>query len=106
MPTSQPADCNSLPLPRFFDSVPESIAGKASPVAVVRELDAGRPVGAKITWSSGLAHFVVLQDYRKTDRGLEYTVKDPLYGLLRISDWSLTHAYLCDGTWTHYYLAR
>lgn len=82
------------------------IDGHPSQAVICQELEAGRPVGARIQWSSGLPHFVIVHAYDQTPAGIQYTIDDPLYGVIRITGWSLTHSYLNDGVWSHYYLTE
>jgi hypothetical protein len=44
-------------------------------------VDADLPVGARIVWATGGAHFVVLDGYREFQSGAQQVhVRDPLYG--------------------------
>src|SRR4051812_3661324 len=44
------------------------------------EIDAGRPIGARIGWSGGGGHFVMLTGYRRAGSAQEVEVEDPFTG--------------------------
>jgi hypothetical protein len=79
----------------------------AVPWATVRaEIDAGRPVGARVGWRGGGGHFVMLTGYRRVSGSLDVEVQDPWTGnsMLPISQFATNYKGL--GTWTHTYLTR
>jgi len=75
-------------------------------LTVQSELSEGRPVATRISWSNGLPHYVAIFGFRIRGGRREYMIADPLHGVLSVSDWSLTHSYLCDGVWTEFFLTR
>jgi len=81
-------------------------AGQASFAQIRAEIDAGRPMGARIGWSGGGGHFMVIYGY-STWFGQEFVdIDDPIYGKshLTLSDFSTN--YQGSGTWTHYYITK
>ncbi len=68
---------------------------------VVREIDDNRPIGARVGWSGGGGHFVVITGY---DYGkASFILKDPWYGDSIVSADVFRNAYQGTGTWTHAY---
>ncbi|WP_083802276.1 IS630 family transposase [Micromonospora sp. ATCC 39149] len=79
--------------------------GALTMTAIRSEIDAGRPVGARIAWSGGGAHFVVISGY--LDYGTIYlAIQDPWYGPSFPSYDTFRTAYQGTGTWTHTYFTR
>ena len=82
------------------------ITGPASFADVCSEIDAGRPVGARVGWSGGGGHFMCIYGY-STFLGQQYVdIDDPIYGKshLPVADFSST--YQGSGTWTHTYFTK
>ncbi|MDD5199094.1 MAG: papain-like cysteine protease family protein [Terrimicrobiaceae bacterium] len=78
-----------------------SVTGPVSFATVRAEIDAGRPVGARIGWSGGGGHFVVIHGYTHVIGGEDwFDIDDPIYGKshLKVSDF--TNNYQSTGTWT------
>ena len=83
-----------------------SITGAASFSSVRAEIDAGRPVGARIGWSGGGGHFMCIYGY-STFFGQEYfDIDDPIYGKSHLSVADFTSSYQGSGTWTHTYYTK
>lgn len=80
--------------------------GPASWSTLRAELDAGRPVAARIGWNGGGGHFVVLTGYRAVADAREVEVQDPWTGTSRIPLDTLATNYKSAGRWTHTYLTR
>lgn len=75
--------------------------------AVKRWVNANLPVGARITWAGGGAHFVVLDGYREFASGARQVhVEDPLYG----PSFQLYEDFVADyppgGNWQDTYLVK
>lgn len=72
------------------------------------EINNGRPLGCRIAWSGGGAHFMTLSGWRVTADGSEYVdVHDPYYGFAQKSYPDFVAAYQSSGdAWTHTYFAR
>ncbi|CAE6715270.1 papain-like cysteine protease family protein [Candidatus Nitrotoga fabula] len=83
-----------------------NITGQVSFQQVRDEIDAGRPVGARIGWGGGGGHFMVIYGY-SVAAGVEYfDIDDPIYGKthLTVSDFSTN--YQGSGNWTHTYFTK
>jgi hypothetical protein len=103
-------DCN---IPWYLDRVlrrtenfGSMMSGRAPWGTVRAELDAGRPVGARIGWRGGGGHFVMLTGYRSTGRVHEVDVQDPWTGRSTLAVDVFATNYKNSGTWTHTYLTR
>jgi hypothetical protein len=70
------------------------------------EIDAGRPVAARIRWGDDTGHFVVLTGYRRSGGRRELEVQDPWTGSSSLAIEDFTNAYKSSGTWTHTYLTE
>ncbi len=81
-------------------------SGTASFETIRSEIDAGRPVGARIGWRGGGGHFVMLTGYRKAGGVREIEVQDPWTGRSSLPIDVFATNYKSSGTWTHTYLTR
>jgi hypothetical protein len=83
-----------------------SITGAATFQQVRDEIDAGRPVGARIGWSGGGGHFMVIYGYSRVLGTTYFDIDDPIYGKSHptVSDFSSN--YQGSGTWTHTYYTK
>jgi hypothetical protein len=104
-----PAACN---VPWYLDRALTrtnnfvSITGPATFAQVKAEIDAGRPVGARIGWSGGGGHFMCIYGYSRF-LGLEYfDIDDPIYGKSHLSVADFSSNYQGSGTWTHTYYTK
>jgi hypothetical protein len=57
-----------------------SITGPATFQQVRNEIDAGRPVGARIGWNGGGGHFMVIYGYSLIAGTTYFDIDDPIYG--------------------------
>ncbi len=81
-----------------------SWANGASTFATVQsQINSGRAHGARIGWSGGGGHFVMVTGY--TDSQL-LTVRDPWYGTSYITYTTLKTNYQGSGSWTHSYFTK
>ena len=81
-------------------------AGQATFAQIQAEVDAGRPIGARIGWSGGGGHFMVIYGY-STWFGEEYVdIDDPIYGKSHLTLVDFSTNYQGSGTWTHYYITK
>ena len=81
-----------------------SWSGGTATIAQIRsEIGAGRPVGARIGWSNGGGHFVMIAGYRACDPDEYIDVRDPIYGSSDIPLATFTSSYQTTGSWTHTY---
>jgi hypothetical protein len=67
------------------------------------QVAAGQPLGVRIAWRSGGAHFILIVGAGPNDM---LTVKDPIYGLSYLPLATLANNYQGDGDWTHSYFTR
>lgn len=74
--------------------------------AVQNELNATRPVGCRIAWSGGGAHFVALGGWLIAGNGTQYVdVYDPFYGPTQKKYSDFVSGYMTQGdSWSHTYL--
>jgi hypothetical protein len=108
--SSVPSACN---VPWYLDraltrtnNFVSIIAGQAGFAQVRAELDAGRPVGARIGWSGGGGHFMVIYGYSLVG-GVEYfDIDDPIYGKSHLTVADFSSSYQGSGSWTHTYFTK
>jgi hypothetical protein len=78
-----------------------SVTGPVDFATVKAEIDAGRPVGARVAWSGGGAHFVVIYGYTEALFGNNYfDIDDPIYGKSHLTVSDFSNNYQNTGTWT------
>lgn len=105
-----PSACNvpwyldkALTRTRNFVSI---IGQQASFQQVPDEIDAGRPVGARIGWNGGGGHFMVIYGYSRL-LGMEYfDIDDPIYGKSHLAVSDFASNYQGSGSWTHTYFTK
>ena len=107
--SSVPSPCN---VPWYLDKALTrtnnfvSIMGQATFQEVREEIDAGRPVGARIGWNGGGGHFMAIYGY-STVAGVEYfDIDDPIYGKSHLTVSDFASNYQGSGTWTHTYFTK
>lgn len=83
-----------------------TIVGTIPPADVEVEMAGNRPVGARIGWYGGGAHFVVISGYDDSSGTAAVDVEDPYYGPSVLLDFNtFSTAYQSGaGQWTHTYL--
>jgi hypothetical protein len=83
-----------------------SISGPIGFDQVRAEIDAGHVVGARIGWSGGGGHFVIIYGYTRVLTFEYFDIDDPIYGKshLKVSDFSSN--YQGSGSWTHAYITQ
>jgi hypothetical protein len=82
------------------------VSGRAPLSRIRSQLDAGRPVGARIGWAGGGGHFVMISGCLDDATGV-LEVRDPIYGTSEISISAFASSYQGSGSWTHtYYTER
>jgi hypothetical protein len=80
-----------------------SFAGGTATLAQIQtEILKGRPVGARIGWSGGGGHFVMIAGYRCDAVGY-FDIRDPIYGSSDVAVATFTTSYQGSGSWTHTY---
>jgi hypothetical protein len=85
-----------------LDHMDGSVAGFQ---AVDDETDAGRPLGVRVAWSGGGAHFLAIIGYLEDVQNY-VAVDDPIYGKSDVSYDTLRTSYQGSGTWTHSYYTK
>jgi hypothetical protein len=76
------------------------------PLSAIRtQIDAGRPVGARIAWAGGGAHFVMISGCLSDATGM-LEVRDSIYGTSEISIANFASGYQGNGSWTHTYFTE
>jgi len=105
-----PDDCN---VPWYLDRALTrtqnfvSMTGPASFEQVRDEINAGRPVGARIGWSGGGGHFMVIYGYSLIGGDEYFDIDDPIYGKSHLPMSEFASSYQGTGSWTHtYYMKR
>ncbi|QYF93256.1 C39 family peptidase [Massilia sp. PAMC28688] len=83
-----------------------SITGAVSFEQVRAEIDKGRPVGARIGWSGGGGHFMVIYGYSTIGGGEYFDIDDPIYGKSHLPVSEFTSGYQGTGSWTHTYFLK
>lgn len=107
--SSVPSACN---VPWYLDRALTrtnnfvSITGQVSFASVRAEIDAGRPVGARIGWSGGGGHFMVIYGYSWIAGAEYFDIDDPIYGKSHLSVSDFASNYQGSGTWTHTYFTK
>lgn len=105
---SAPGGCNqygyldqALTATRSFDRM----TGSSEPYPqVVGTIDADRPLGTRVAWNGGGAHFMMLTGY--DDGAQTVTVDDSIYGRSVIRFSAYPASYKSGGAWTHSYYTR
>jgi len=104
-----PAACN---VPWFLDRALTRtanfvrISGAEAFQQVRDEIDAGRPVGARIGWSGGGGHFMVIYGYSVVAGTPYFDIDDPIYGKSHLTVADFSTSYQGSGTWTHTYFTK
>jgi Papain-like cysteine protease AvrRpt2 len=82
------------------------IIGQAGFEQVRDEIDARRPVGARVGWSGGGGHFMVIYGYSFVGGTQYFDIDDPIYGKSHLSVSEFSTNYQGSGTWTHTYFTK
>jgi hypothetical protein len=81
------------------------VGSVASFQSVDDEVDAGRPIGIRVAWSGGGAHFLAIIGYLE-DAPNYVAVDDPIYGKSDLTYATLQTSYQGSGSWTHTYYTK
>lgn len=82
----------------------QGMASTTEPDATITaQVNAGLPLGVRVQWSGGGAHFIMVVGGGPNDMVL---VKDPIYGMSYIPYNTLATSYQGSGTWTHSYFTK
>jgi hypothetical protein len=79
------------------DGIPEPFA------TVVSETSTGRPLGIRVAWAGGGAHFLASSGYEQNQL---MVVEDPIYGTSVVPYSTMLSAYQGSGSWTTSYLTK
>ena len=80
--------------------------GIATVAQIETEVTFARPLGLRVAWSGGGAHFLCIRGHY-TVGGVEYmSVDDPIYGRSEVAYSTLQTAYQGTGSWTHTYFTK
>jgi hypothetical protein len=82
------------------------MGGQASFQQVKSEIDAGRPVGARIGWNGGGGHFMVIYGYSRILNLEFFDIDDPIFGKNHLPVSEFASNYQGSGTWTHTYFTK
>lgn len=97
-----PNDCN---IPYFLNIALnkvghlKSFGGVFAMSQVQAEIDADKPLCARVEWSDGNGHFVVISGYDVATDSL--TIRDPYYGTSTVTMTRFKSSYQTTGRWTH-----
>jgi hypothetical protein len=83
-----------------------SITGPVSYDSVRAELQAGRVVGARVGWSGGGGHFMVIYGCSRSAGVDFFDIDDPIYGKSQVSVTTFQSSYQGSGSWTHTYFTK
>ena len=104
-----PAPCN---VPWYLDRAltrTNNFVSSTGPVSfqtVRDEINAGRPVGARVGWSGGGGHFMVIYGYSSVGGTDYFDIDDPIYGKSHLTVAAFSNSYQGSGTWTHTYFTK
>jgi Papain-like cysteine protease AvrRpt2 len=85
-----------------FDHMDAVVASFAT---VHQQIHLDRPLGVRIAWSGGGAHFVAIGGYRAAPAQYVH-VEDPWYGPSDVPYATLVNGYQGTGSWTHSYWTK
>ena len=82
------------------------VGGTATVAQIETEVTFARPLGIRVAWSGGGAHFLCIMGQYGVG-GVDYvTVDDPIYGRSDVNYTTLQTAYQGSGSWTHTYYTK
>jgi hypothetical protein len=82
------------------------VGGIATTAQIEDEVTFARPLGIRVAWSGGGAHFLVIKGQYSAG-GIDYvSVDDPIYGRSDVNYATLQTTYKGSGTWTHTYYTK
>ena len=112
-PTGSSEECNQIrrldpPLRRVGRLRDRPIPRPLTLNEVKQEIDAGRPICARIQWRDGGGHFVIISGYETTPRGVVLLmIEDPAFDKSRVKfDMFLTNYHVGHGKWTGTFLLQ
>jgi hypothetical protein len=103
-----PSGCNAygyldqaLQAAKSLDNVMGATTGFAT---LQQRIDQNQPVGTRIAWNGGGAHFMMVTGYNND--GNKIIIQDPWFGTSTIAFASYPANYQGGGTWTHTYFTK
>ncbi|CAN5266205.1 hypothetical protein BH10PSE9_BH10PSE9_09120 [soil metagenome] len=107
---SVPSACNvpwyldrALTRTANFSSI---VGGTITYAQILAELKAGRVIGARIGWSGGGGHFMVIYGCARVGSTHYVDIDDPIFGKSHITLATFTSSYQGSGSWTHTYYTK
>ncbi len=82
------------------------VSGTITYSQILAELQHGRPIGARIGWSGGGGHFMVIYGCSRVGSTYYVDIDDPIYGKSHITLATFTSNYQGSGSWTHTYYTK
>lgn len=105
---SDPAGCNQY---GYLDKALQAAksynymaTGTTTYANIQSQINDDRPVGTRVEWNGGGAHFMMITGY--DDDGDKINIQDPWYGSSTIAFNSYAGSYQAGGTWTHTYYTK
>ncbi len=83
-----------------------TVTGPATFEQVRSEIEAGRPVGARIGWSGGGGHFMCIYGCDVIAGTQYFDIDDPIYAKNSPTVATFSSSYQGSGTWTHTYYTK
>jgi hypothetical protein len=78
-----------------------------APLPIIKtEIDNNRPLGVRVAWSGGGAHFVAISGYATSPGGDVVTIDDPIHARSTLLLSTFQSSYRGTGSWTHSYWTK
>jgi hypothetical protein len=87
----------------FVGRLDHWISGTTTYADVVNQVTAWHPLGIRVAWSGGGAHFIAATGY---EQGNLVVIDDPIYGTSVVAYNTLMGTYQGSGNWTHSYYTK
>lgn len=109
---TSPSSSTTCNVPWYMDAALSRVGhfdrwtGTPEPLATIQSEIAGdRPLGARVAWAGGGAHFIAIGGWLMDIAGQAFLdIHDPFYGESQVSLQAFNHSYRSPGdTWTHSY---
>lgn len=86
----------------FTKSFDHMVGGTVSTATITAELSSGEPVGTRVAWTGGGAHFMTITGIN----GASITIQDPIFGTTTMPFKDYASKYKTGGAWTHTYFTK
>jgi hypothetical protein len=80
------------------------VSGTITFALIQAEINGNSPIGARIGWTGGGGHFVVIDGFDSTTQSI--TIRDPLFGTSTYVLAAFSTKYRQSGAWTHTYKTK